>query len=298
MGCLALMTVLSACEHEAVPLEQEQSSYSIHDVYTGKVLIMPRDDADGADVGVAVDVANGEKGLDGVADRLFALQRAELPAGLQAGEDIIFEQATVRFTAERRVREDGRTIVNPISIVVEAPEQGFVLTLALGDEAMDEAAVRSGGRLFHGYGLSSSTGQWPITARGLEPSLTRPTSKELELQGVKAEECASSATAPGTVSLASTTADDGAVTQSADCDDGGPGASSCSTRCGRDECSVGCQSGYYACCSCRAILGPKCECIESGGGGGSGPGGGGGGGGGSGGGGGNCQPFIKCVWEE
>ena len=108
--------------------------------------------------------------------------------------------------------------------VTRANEAAPFLTLAL-DSAAD-AGER--GMLLRGWGLARSAGSpaWGLSARGFAPALTRWATA-----------------APSAV-----------------CTEGGPGSASCSIAdCigTPPQCSVTCQTGYYACCYCRSA---HCDC--------------------------------------
>lgn len=198
----------------------------------------------GHGIGVTVD----EVPQDGIAEAVFVLQAnalipPELPAHMRT--------ARVTFEGER--------------LLIVSLEESFAAGLFLYEVDASDVEQRLRGHLgqrhrgatprvfLHGgHGLSRHKGRFPLPIETWPPA---------EDSGALQTEAFGDAT-----------------TQSAGCDAGGPGSTSCSVSCGGTNhgCSVTCASGYYACCDCGFLV-SSCTCVSDGSGGSSGGGGGGGG---------------------
>lgn len=209
--------------------------------FQGDVIIIraPND----RDVIVALD-AKGSEAPDGVADQVFLLQRSSnLNAGMALSTaGFWLDDASLRF--------DRRSL--------QVVHQDFSALLLLSDDKLlylsddgrrslprrpDQVAAGVSQEIWDGYGLVRSTGEWNMSAAGLEDGAAHG----FECGGTRAR------TSPSPMLSVV------AFSTSSRCAAGGEGSSSCSIEVAGGSCSVSCNDGYYACCN---VLG-GCKCNST-----------------------------------
>lgn len=234
--CALGLACLTACEPSSLtpePFPVEPAP----EVWTGNVSI--QSGATGYDVVMTLDGGTRPGQADGIADRVFVLQR--LGPVSRAG---------------RVTLAGARVVVRPGEVAVhEASGAGAA---RLGLRKSHRYDRRSGGAFraeWEGYGLSQRTGAWPLDGDAL------PAAALAALQPT----CGTSGTPslkPPFARPAASFAADGDL-----CWSGGAGAGNCSTSCtGGNSCSTTCNEGFYACCDntrCRCTCKANAEVIPT-----------------------------------
>lgn len=193
------------------------------EVLSGSVVVQR--DARSGDVVVAVD--GGEKAADGVADRVFVLQRDAAPAG----------DAARSFASARVLYENGNVLVAPAD---GSPALGLFLR---GQERLSAGAAEflAGAPLaerWSGDGMARRRGEVRMEPGGL-------TSAAMERV---LNSCGSGA-AKSPLGAA--------ARPSVNCPGGG------STDCTNSTCQILCIPGYTACCDCTDPNNCKCRCVRN-----------------------------------
>lgn len=178
-----------------------------------------------ADVVVAVD--GGVKGepADGIADRVFVLQRDGAPSG----------DAVLRYAGARVLYDQGTILVAPAG---GSPAVGLSLA---GREALSPAAASFLGATpvgdrWTGRGLALRKGEVRIGEAGLSPATME---RVLASCGTRNDGAAQAAGAPP----------------------GCPGGGS--TDCSNSTCQILCVPGFHACCDCTPNPNNcKCSCVR------------------------------------
>lgn len=191
---------------------------------TGDVVVQRS--AASADVVVAVDGGLNGEAADGVADRVFVLQRDAAPAG----------DGVLRYADARVLFDEGTILVAPAD---GSPAVGLFLA---GREALSPAASSflgetPVGERWTGRGMALRTGEVRIGAAGLDAAT---------MQRVLTS-CGSGA------------ASDGAAPASGSarpCPGGG------STDCSNSTCQIICIPGYTPCCDCTNPTNCTCRCVR------------------------------------
>jgi hypothetical protein len=195
------------------------------EVRTGDVVVQ-RSAASG-DVVVAVDGGKNGGAADGIADRVFVLQRDGAPSG----------DGVLRFAGARVLFDEGNVLIAPAD---GSPAVGLFLA---GREALSPAAASflggtPVGDRWTGQGIALRTGQVRVGAAGLAPAT---------LQRVLAG-CGSGAAAGASKAAGSAPPP---------CPGGG------STDCTNSTCQPLCITGYHACCDCTPDpTNCKCSCVR------------------------------------
>ena len=179
-----------------------------------------------SDVVVAVDGGTRGQAADGIADRVFVLQRDGAPLA----------DAVSRY-AGARVLFDGRGVL--IAPADGSPAVGLFLA---GHEALSPAAASFLGETpvgdrWSGRGLALKTGEVRVGAGGLSAAT---------MQAVLAS-CGTRASTDGAAKAAA---------PARPCPGGG------STDCTNSTCQVLCIEGYHACCDCTNPTNCKCTCVR------------------------------------
>ena len=194
------------------------------EVLAGAVVVQRA--ATSGDVVVAVDAGMP----DGIADRVFVLQRDAAPSGAQ----------TLRFAQARVLVEGGGVVVAPVD---GSPAVGLFLQQTGGTLSPTASAFLGAtalGTRWSGHGLARRGGEVRIDAEGLSQStLARVLSS-----------CGSGKAAQGEAGLSK------AAAPAAQCPGGG------STDCTNSTCQILCIPGYVACCDCTDPNNCKCRCVR------------------------------------
>ena len=180
-----------------------------------------------ADVVVAVDGGTNGEAADGVADRVFVLQRDGAPTG----------DAVLRFAGARVLYDQGTILVAPAD---GSPAVGLSLA---GREALSPAAASflgatPVGNRWTGRGLALRRGEVRIGEAGLSAATME---RVLATCGTR------------------TATDGGAKAAGAPpgCPSGG------STDCSNSTCQILCVPGFHACCDCTPDpTNCKCSCVR------------------------------------
>ncbi|HEX8692629.1 MAG TPA: hypothetical protein VF746_09435 [Longimicrobium sp.] len=195
------------------------------EVRTGVVVVQRS--AASADVVVVVDGGTKGEAADGIADRVFVLQRDGAPSG----------DAVLRYAGARVLYDEGHILVAPA-------DGGSAVGLSLvGREALSPAAASFLGATpvgdsWTGRGLALRRGEVRVGAAGLSAAT---------LERVLA-------------SCGTRTASDGAA-KAAGSPPGCPGGGS--TDCSNSTCQILCIPGYHACCDCsRDPNNCRCSCVR------------------------------------
>jgi hypothetical protein len=192
---------------------------------TGTVVVQRS--ATSAHVVVAVDGGTRGEAADGIADRVFVLQRAGAPSG----------DAVLRYSAARVLYDAGNILVAPAN---GGPAVGLFLE---GRETLSPAAASFLGTTpvrerWTGRGIALRTGEVRMDAAGLSAAT---------MQRVLTS-CGAGAARSGAAAAA------GAPPQ---CPGGG------STDCSNSTCQILCVQGYHACCDCTPDpTNCKCSCVR------------------------------------
>jgi hypothetical protein len=192
---------------------------------TGDVVVQRS--AASADVVLVVDGGTQGEAADGIADRVFVLQRDGAPAG----------NAVLRYAGARVLYDEGTILVAPAD---GGPAVGIFLA---GREALSPAAASFLGAAavserWTGRGIALRKGEVRVGAAGLSPAT---------LERV----LASCGTRPATAGAAKV----------AGSPPGCPGGGS--TDCSSSTCQILCVPGYHACCDCSPDpTNCKCSCVR------------------------------------
>ncbi|HEX6370242.1 MAG TPA: hypothetical protein VF006_15085 [Longimicrobium sp.] len=195
------------------------------EVRSGDVVVQRS--AGSADVVVVVDGGTQGESADGIADRVFVLQRDGAPAG----------DAVLRYTGARVLYDRGALLVAPAD---GSPAVGIFLA---GREALSPAAASflgatPVGERFTGQGMALRSGEVRIGAAGLSAAT---------MQRVLAS-CGTRVATDGAAK------GDGAPPP---CPGGG------STDCTNSTCQPLCIEGFHACCDCTPDPNNcKCSCVR------------------------------------
>ena len=192
---------------------------------TGDVVVQRS--AASADVVVAVDGGTNGEAADGIADRVFVLQRDGAPAG----------NAVLHYDGARVLYDEGHILVAPAD---GRPAVGLSLA---GREALSPAAAAflgatPVGERWTGRGLALRKGEVRVGAEGL-----------------------SAATMQRVLASCGTRTATGGAAKTAGSPPGCPGGGS--TDCSNSTCQILCIPGYHACCDCSH--GPnncRCSCVK------------------------------------
>ena len=190
----------------------ERAPMPRREVRTGVVVVQRS--AASADVVVAVDGGAQGEAADGIADRVFVLQREGAPAG----------NAVLRYDGARLLYDEGRILVAPAD---GGPAVGISLA---GREALSPAAASflgatAVGERWTGRGIAVRRGEVRLDAAGLSAAT---------MQRVLTS-CGAGAATDGAAKTAASRRP---------CPDGG------STNCNNSTCQIFCIPGYTACCDC------------------------------------------------
>ncbi|HEU4883916.1 MAG TPA: hypothetical protein VFT45_16775 [Longimicrobium sp.] len=195
------------------------------EVRTGNVVVQRS--ATSGDVVVAVDGGTRGQAADGIADRVFVLQREGAPSG----------DAVLRYAGARVLYDQGTVLVAPAD---GSPAVGIFLA---GREALSPAAAsflgatRVGDR-WTGKGISLRSGEVRVGAAGLSAA----TMQRVLASCGSGPAGGSAARAPGAPP-------------------GCPGGGS--TDCSNSTCQPLCIQGYHACCDCSHDPNNcKCSCVR------------------------------------
>ncbi|MFL5385098.1 MAG: hypothetical protein ACJ8GN_21465 [Longimicrobiaceae bacterium] len=192
---------------------------------TGVVVVQRS--AASADVVVAVDGGTQGEAADGIADRVFVLQRAGAPAG----------NAVRRYDGARVLYDEGHILVAPAD---GSPAVGLSLA---GREALSPVAssflgATPVGERWTGRGLALRKGEVRVGAEGL-----------------------SAATMQRVLASCGTRAPTAGAAKAAGSPPGCPGGGS--TDCSNSTCQILCIPGYHACCDCSHDPNNcKCSCVR------------------------------------
>jgi hypothetical protein len=195
---------------------------SAREVLIGSVGVQTFDD----DVIVSLDGGPNPAQPDGVADRVFVLQR----------------KGPVDAIAPEQLKR-ARLVVSPSEVEIVSFEGVRVLRLLLQtDGTVGPTNVRDRGwPTAVGYGLSRRSGAWALSAGALDAAQIKDVSAGC---GRVVDESGARTASPF-----------------AFCWSGGAGATSCTTPCtGGRACSVGCATGSYACCDNTLC---RCTCVAA-----------------------------------
>ena len=192
---------------------------------TGDVVVQRS--AASASVVLVVDGGTQGEAADGVADRVFVLQREGAPAG----------DAVLRYTGARVLYDEGTILVAPAD---GSPAVGLFLA---GREALSPAAASFLGATplserWTGRGLALRRGEVRVGAEGLSAAT---------MQSVLAS-CGGRAATAGAAKTAGSPP-------------GCPGGGS--TDCSSSTCQILCIPGYHACCDCSHDPNNcRCSCVK------------------------------------
>ncbi|HYR08425.1 MAG TPA: hypothetical protein VEQ60_11670 [Longimicrobium sp.] len=194
------------------------------EVRTGDVVV--QHSATSPSVVVVVDGGTRGEAADGIADRVFVLQREGAPLG----------NGVLRYTGARVMLDNGSILVAPAD---GSPAVGLFLA---GREALSPAASsflggKQVGERWTGRGIALKTGEVRIGAAGL-----------------------SAATMQRVLASCGGAARDGAA-KVAGAPPGCPGDGS--TDCSNSTCQILCIEGFHACCDCTPDPNNcKCSCVR------------------------------------
>ena len=135
------------------------------------------------------------------------------------------------FRARLVVRDEGLLVI-PI-------DGGHAWLFAVGEVSDRLAAEAPGAEHVVGFGLAHHRGRYRLAPSSERKLPSRATAFTLDQDWGEPD-----------------------GTGGSSCQSGGPGSSACSLSCGTQSCSVSCMSGYYACCTCSLLGGPKCRCVK------------------------------------
>ncbi len=197
----------------------------LREARTGTVVVQRS--ASSPSVVLAVDGGTRGEAADGIADRVFVLQRDGAPTG----------NGVLRYTGARVLYDQGTILVAPAD-----GTPAVVLSLA-GREALSPAAAsflgatRVGER-WTGRGLALRKGEVRVGAEGLSAATMRQVLTS----------CGGGAARAGAV-------------KTAGAPPGCPGGGS--TDCSNSTCQILCIPGYHACCDCsHDPTNCKCSCVR------------------------------------
>jgi hypothetical protein len=193
---------------------------------TGDVVVQRS--AASANVVVAVDGGTNGETADGIADRVFVLQRDGAPLG----------DAVLRYAGARVLFDNGTILVVPAD---GSPAVGLFLA---GRETLSPAAASFLG----GTPLGE---RW--TGRGIA---LRSGEVRVEAAGLSAATMQSVLTSCGGGKAAATDGAARAAGAARPCPGGG------STDCSTSTCQILCIEGYTACCDCTNPTNCKCSCVR------------------------------------
>lgn len=193
------------------------------EVRTGDVVVQRS--ASSANVVVVVDGGMTGEAADGIADRVFVLQRDGAP----------LQNAVLRYTGARVLFDQGAILVAPAD---GGPAVGLFLA---GREALSPAAASflgatPVGERWTGSGMALRSGEVRVGAAGLSAA-----TMERVLTN-----CGGTATGGGAKAAGS----------ARPCPGGG------STDCTNSTCQITCIPGYTACCDCTNPTNCKCSCVR------------------------------------
>ncbi|HEX8903425.1 MAG TPA: hypothetical protein VF771_01145 [Longimicrobiaceae bacterium] len=179
---------------------------------------------------LVVDGGTRGQAADGIADRVYVLQRVGAPAANQV----------LRYNGARVLFDEGTILVKPAD---GTPAVGFFLA---GREALSPAATAfldgtPVGERWTGRGLALRRGEVHVGAAGLSASTMRSVL----------------ASCGGTAS-GSAARTGGARTGKSP--PGCPGGGS--TDCTNSTCQIFCVQGFHACCNCNDPTNCKCSCVR------------------------------------
>ena len=195
------------------------------EVRTGDVVVQRS--ATSANLVVAIDGGTRGEAADGIADRVFVLQRDGAP----------LEDAVLRYAGARVLYENGNIFVVPAD---GSPAVGVFLA---GREALSPAAASFLGTTpvgdsWTGRGIALRSGEVRVGAAGLAAAT---------MARVLAS-CGAGAVTDGAARAAGS---------APPCPGGG------STNCANSTCQVLCIEGYHACCDCTPDpTNCKCSCVR------------------------------------
>ena len=197
----------------------------MREVRTGVVVVQRS--AATADVVVAVDGGTNGEAADGIADRVFVLQRDGTPSA----------DAVLRFAGARVLYDQGTILVAPAD-GSPAVELSLAEREALSPTAASFLGATPLGERWTGRGLALRKGEVRIDAAGLSAAT---------MERVLA-------------SCGTRTASDGAAKTAGSppgCPSGG------STDCSNSTCQILCVPGFHACCDCTPDpTNCKCSCVR------------------------------------
>ena len=202
----------------------ERAPMPKREVRTGVVVVQRS--AASADVVVAVDGGTRGEAADGIADRVFVLQREGAPSG----------DAVLRYAGARLLFDEGTILVAPAD---GGPAVGLFLA---GREALSPAAASFLGATpvgdrWTGRGLALRSGEVRVEAAGLSAATMERVLKS----------CGTGAARDGAAQAAGS---------GRPCPGGG------STNCTNSTCQIFCVPPYTACCDCRDPTNCKCSCVQ------------------------------------
>ncbi|HEX5725661.1 MAG TPA: hypothetical protein VFX98_09375, partial [Longimicrobiaceae bacterium] len=203
----------------------ENAAMPTREVRTGDVVVQRS--AGSADVVVAVDGGTRGQGADGIADRVFVLQRDGAPS----------ENAVLRYTGARILFDAGTILVAPAD---GSPAVGLFLA---GREALSQAAASfldstPVGVRWTGRGIALRSGEVRVSEAGLSATTMQRVLRS----------CGTDAARSG-------------AEKAAGAPPGCPGDGS--TDCSNSTCQILCVPGYHACCDCTPDpTNCKCSCVR------------------------------------
>jgi hypothetical protein len=195
------------------------------EVRTGVVVVQRS--AASADVVVAVDGGTQGEAADGIADRVFVLQRDGAPSG----------NAVLRYDGARVLYDEGHILVAPAD---GSPAVGISLA---GREALSPAAASFLGATpvgdrWTGRGLALRKGEVRVGAAGLSAATLERVLASCGTRVARAGAAKEAGSPPG-------------------CPGGG------STDCSQSTCQILCVPGFHACCDCTPDpTNCKCSCVR------------------------------------
>lgn len=209
----------------ARPNSGENTAMPRHEARAGDVVVQRS--ATSANVVVVVDGGTGGEAADGIADRVFVLQRDGAPQG----------DAVLRYAGARVLFDEGTVLVAPAD---GSPAVGVFLA---GREALSPAAASflgttPVGERWTGRGIAVRTGEVRLGVEGLSVA-----TMERVLTS-----CGAAAATDGAPKAAASRRP---------CPGGG------STNCNNSTCQIFCVPGYTACCDCTPDpTNCKCSCEQ------------------------------------
>ena len=179
-----------------------------------------------ANVVVVVDGGTRGQGADGIADRVFVLQRDGAPSG----------DAVSRYAGARLLFDEGNVLIAPAD---RSPAVGLFLA---GREALSPAAAsflgaKPVGERWTGQGIALRSGEVRVGAAGLS---------QATMQRVLTS-CGAGVATDGAAEAAG---------PARPCPGGG------STDCTNSTCQILCIPGYTQCCDCSDPNNCKCTCVR------------------------------------